>query len=367
MARAARQQVLAFRDWTLGRFRGSELEMSERSDLNRIRETAIDLVKSADSSAELDALETRYLGRKGELTALLRTIGSLPAEQRKDFGASVNRIKEELAEAIAVRREELLSREIDLALKREAVDVTLPGVFWRVGRPHILVEVLNKIKNIFIGLGYEIVDTPELEEYKYNFAALNYPPDHPALDEQMSFYLSDDRILRTHTTAYQHRIMENRRPPLRVCTMGKCYRVDAVDATHGHTFHQVDCFAVDRGISMADLKGTLYQFAVAMFGEGVNVRFRPDFFPFVEPGAEVAVTCTICRGGGCGVCKGTGWLELAGAGMIHPNVLEGAGIDSEEYTGFAFGFGVERMPMLMHGIPDLRLFMDNDLRFLRQL
>ena len=341
--------------------------MSGLSELDNLRLAALEQVRSAGSSAEIEEIETRYLGRKGELTQLLRKIGELPPEERREFGMAVNRVKEELVSAVAERLSELSAVEAGLAHEREAVDVTLPGRFWRTGRPHVLVETLNKIASIFIGLGYEIVDTPEIEDYKYNFEALNYPPDHPALDEQMSFYLSDERILRTHTTAYQHRVMENRKPPMRVCTMGKCYRVDAVDATHSHTFHQVDCFAVDRGITMADLKGTLYQFAVGMFGEGVNVRFRPDFFPFVEPGAEVAVTCTICAGSGCGVCKGTGWLELAGAGMIHPNVLEGAGIDSEEFTGFAFGFGIERFPMLMHGIPDLRLFMENDLRFLRQL
>lgn len=337
------------------------------SELDSIRLAAVERVNSAGSSADLEEIDTQYLGRKGELTQLLRKIAEQPPEQRREFGMSVNRLKEELAGLIAARLEELSSVEADAAYEREAVDVTMPGRFWRVGRPHVLVETLNRIRDIFIGLGYEIVDMPEVEEYRYNFEALNYPPDHPALDEQMSFYVTDERILRTHTTAYQHRAMETRKPPMRVCTTGKCYRVDAVDATHGHTFHQVDCFAIDHGISMADLKGTLYEFAVAMFGEGVNVRFRPDFFPFVEPGAEVAVTCAICGGSGCGVCKGTGWLELAGAGMIHPNVLKGVGIDPEEYTGFAFGFGVERMPMLMHGIPDLRLFMDNDLRFLRQL
>lgn len=341
--------------------------MSEQDKLNSLRSIALEQIEAADTSAELDSLETGYLGRKGELTLQLRKIGSLAPEQRKDFGQSVNDIKEELAGKIADRRLALASAETDARLAKEAVDVTLPGRFYKVGRPHILVETLNKIRDIFIGLGYEIVDTPEVEEYKFNFEALNYPPDHPAMDEQMSFYITDDRLLRTHTTAYQHRVMKNRKPPMRVCTLGKCYRVDAVDATHGHTFHQVDCFAIDKKITMADLKGTMHQFAVQMFGKDVGVRFRPDFFPFVEPGAEVAVTCAICDGKGCNVCKGTGWLELAGAGMIHPNVLAGAGIDPDEYSGFAFGFGIERMPMLMHSIPDLRLFMDNDIRFLRQM
>ncbi|MBQ7525871.1 MAG: phenylalanine--tRNA ligase subunit alpha, partial [Abditibacteriota bacterium] len=245
-------------------------------------------------------------------------------------------------------------------------DVTVPGRFYVPGTPHVLMETFDDIKKIFIGLGYEIFDSPEVEEYKYNFAALNYPEEHPAIDEQMSFYIDKEHLLRTHTTAYQHRVMLNRKPPMKVCTTGKCYRVDAVDATHGHTFHQVDCFAIDKGITFSDLKGTLLHFAKSMLGQHVETRFRPDFFPFVEPGAEVAVTCTICGGKGCNVCKGSGWLELGGAGMIHPNILRGAGIDPEVYSGFAFGFGIERIHMLLHNVNDLRMFMDNDLRFLRQ-
>jgi phenylalanyl-tRNA synthetase alpha chain len=341
--------------------------MSEQDDLNGLRTKALEEAGAARSLADLDSLDTEYLGRKGEITLQLRRIGSLAPEERKDFGQAVNRIKAELAEAIERRRGELSTTEVGAKLEKEAVDVTLPGRFYQIGGPHVLVETLRRIKEVFIGLGYEMFESPEVESYQYNFAALNYPPDHPALDEQMSFYITDECILRTHTTAYQHRVMEKRKPPMRVCTMGKCYRVDAVDATHSHTFHQVDCFTVDHGISMADLKGTLHQFAAEMFGGDVQVRFRPDFFPFVEPGAEVAVSCTICGGNGCGVCKGTGWMELAGAGMIHPNVLETAGIDSEEYTGFAFGFGIDRIPMVLYGIDDLRLFMDNDLRFLRQV
>lgn len=341
--------------------------MSESDNLEELGREALARVADAAKSSELDAIDTQYLGRKGALTLQLRKIGSLAPEQRKGFGQAVNDLKEEIQAAIQARREAIAGGETDAKLAGEALDVTMPGRFYQIGRPHILVRTLSRIKDIFIRLGYDIVESPEVESYHYNFEALNYPLDHPAIDEQMSFYVTEDRLLRTHTTAYQHRQMEKRKPPIMVCTMGKCYRVDAVDATHGHTFHQVDCFCVDRGITMADLKGTLYQFAVEMFGPDTNVRFRPDFFPFVEPGAEVAVTCSICTGKGCNVCKGSGWLELAGAGMIHPNVLEGAGIDSEEYTGFAFGFGIERMPMVQHGIDDLRLFLDNDLRFLRQL
>ena len=341
--------------------------MSEQDSLTDLREAALERVAAAESTADLDALETNYLGRKGQLTLQLRKIGSLPADQRKEFGQTVNRIKEELRARIEDRRQALVSGELTSKLAEEAIDITLPGRFYRVGRPHVLVETLERVKQIFIGLGYDIFESPEIESYKYNFETLNYPPEHPAMDEQMSFYLTDDRLLRTHTTPFQHRVMEKRKPPMRVCTLGKCYRYEAVDATHGHTFHQVDCFTVGHDITMADLKGTLHQFAVEMFGREVGVRFRPDFFPFVEPGAEIAITCVICDGKGCTVCKGTGWLELGGAGMIHPNVLEMANIDSEEFTGFAFGMGIERMPMLKHGIDDLRLFMENDLRFLRQL
>lgn len=341
--------------------------MSEQDNLEELGKSALARVAQAATSAQLDEIDTEYLGRKGELTLQLRKIGSLPADQRKDFGQAVNDLKVRITDAIEARKKTISGGEIDAKLAAEAVDITMPGRFYRIGRPHVLVQTLAKIKDIFIRLGYEIVESPEVESYHYNFEALNYPLDHPAIDEQMSFYINDERLLRTHTTAYQHRQMEKRKPPIMVCTMGKCYRVDAVDATHNHTFHQVDCFCVDRGITMADLKGTLYQFAVEMFGADTNIRFRPDFFPFVEPGAEVAVTCSICAGKGCNVCKGSGWLELAGAGMIHPNVLRGAGIDPEEYTGFAFGFGIDRMPMVQHGIDDMRLFMDNDLRFLRQL
>ena len=340
--------------------------MNELDHIKSIRRAASELIKSAKKSADLDAIETRFLGRKGELTLQLRKIGSMAKELKKDFGTAVNAAKSSLAEELASTKERLAAREAELRLKVEALDVTMPGRFYVPGTPHVLMETFDDIKKIFIGLGYEIFDSPEVEEYKYNFAALNYPEEHPAIDEQMSFYIDKEHLLRTHTTAYQHRVMLDRKPPMKVCTTGKCYRVDAVDATHGHTFHQVDCFAIDKGITFSDLKGTLLHFAKSMLGADVEARFRPDFFPFVEPGAEVAVTCTICKGKGCNVCKGSGWLELGGAGMIHPNILRGAGIDPEVYSGFAFGFGIERIHMLLHNVNDLRMFMDNDLRFLRQ-
>ncbi len=341
--------------------------MRKIDELKSLREKGLKQVSTAKSIAELDAIEIALLGRKGELTQSLRLIGSLPVEEKAEYGKAVNSIKVEIANAIENRKNELNSIEENAKIAAEAIDVTAPGRFYRVGHPHILVNTITRIKEIFIGLGYEFVESPEIEKYRYNFEALNYPEEHPALDEQMSFYIDDSTLLRTHTTAYQHRVMLNRKPPMRAAVIGKCYRSDAVDATHNHTFHQVDCFCIDKGISMSDLKGTIHQFAVEMFGKEVNVRFRPDFFPFVEPGAEFSVTCIICGGDGCSVCKRTGFLELGGAGMIHPNVLEGAGIDSEIFSGFAFGFGIERMPMLSNSINDIRLFMENDLRFLRQL
>lgn len=323
-------------------------------------------IATATSTAELSQVEIEYLGRKGKLTELLRRIGELPKEERPSFGQRANALRDSLTQKIADRRQVLETEERERRLREEAVDVTLPGRLYRIGRRHPLSTTVTRVKQIFIGMGFEVVEGPEVEQYLYNFDVLNYPEDHPAMDAQMSFYITDELLLRTQTTAIQGRVMESRLPPFRICTVGRCFRYDAMDATHSHTFHQVDCFMVDEGISMADLKGTLTQFSVEMFGSGTKVRFRPDYFPFVEPGAEWAITCFACKGSGCTLCKNSGWLELGGAGMIHPNILERFGIDSEKYTGFAFGMGIERMPMLQYGIDDLRLFLENDLRFLRQ-
>lgn len=330
-------------------------QMSELDSITRLQDEASSRIASAQSSRELGELETEYLGRKGRLTQLLRSIGGLPPEERPAFGGRVNEAKARLEAEIGERLRQIAAEEARRRLAAEALDVTMPGRFYRIGRPHVLVETMAEIKRIFIGLGYQIVESPEIESYHYNFESLNYPADHPAMDEQMSFYITDKYLLRTQTTAVQARVMEKQQPPLRICTLGKCYRYEAVDATHGHTFHQVDCFAVDEHITLGDLKGTLVQFCHEMFGPEVRVRFRPDFFPFVEPGAEVAISL-----------GGSGWMEIAGAGMIHPNVLERCGIDSEKYTGFAFGVGIDRIPMIKYGIDDLRLFMESDLRFLRQ-
>jgi phenylalanyl-tRNA synthetase alpha chain len=323
-------------------------------ELFQILKQAQEEVAHAASTAELSAIETQYLGSKGSLQAQLRAIATLPKEERPSFGARVNAAKQELTDRVQARRGELGAGEIEEKLKSEAVDISLPGRHFPFGRLHPLTQTANRIKEVLVGLEYEFVDGPELEEYAYNFEALNYPPDHPAFDEMMTFYVDDTHLLRTQTTALQGRMMSQRKPPFRFATIGRCFRYEAVDATHHHTFHQVDVFMVDEGISMADLKGTLKQFASSMFGGDVQVRFRPDFFPFVEPGVDYSIYW------------GDRWLELGGAGMIHPNILEHYGIDTERWSGFAFGLGIERTHMIQNGVNDLRLYLENDLRFLRQ-
>ncbi len=324
------------------------------AEVDELEERAKADVDMAASTAELAAVETRYLGSKGQLQALLRSIGTLPRDERPAFGARVNQAKERITQLIAERRQQLERAEVQQRLESERIDITLPGRPLPLGRLHPLTQTVRQVVDVLSGLGFQFVEGPELEDYAHNFQALNYPEDHPAFDEMMTFYVDDQRLLRTQTTALQGRVMQYQRPPFRIATTGRCFRYEAVDATHHHTFHQVDVFMVDEGISMADLKGTLRQFAGAMFGGDVRVRFRPDFFPFVEPGVDYAIFWR------------DRWLELGGAGMIHPNILEAYGIDSERWTGFAFGLGIERIHMIQHGVNDLRLYLENDLRFLSQ-
>lgn len=323
--------------------------------LDSLIKQAQEEIRAAGSSAALTQIEVKYLGSKGSLQAALRQIGTLPKEERAAYGARVNSAKQMLTALLADRGEELARIEIEERLRAEVIDVTMPaGRLSIAGRRHPLTATMARLKQTLIGMGFEFVEGPELEDYAYNFDALNYPEDHPAFDEQMTFYVDDTRLLRTQTTSLQGRVMERRKPPFRIATTGRCFRYEAVDATHHHTFHQVDVFMVDEGISMANLKGTLRQFASEMFGGEVQVRFRPDFFPFVEPGVDYSI-----------FWQGR-WLELGGAGLIHPNILERYGIDSERYSGFAFGLGVERIHMVRYGVEDLRLYLENDLRFLRQ-
>ena len=327
--------------------------MTPLEQLGQVAAEAKDALAAAATVAELDTVETQFLGRKGQLTGLLRLVGSLPPEEKPQFGAAVNARKDDLTALLTEKKSELSVGERSLRLAADAVDVTLPGKLHPLGTQHPITRQMQAVKDALIGMGYQFNDWPDIEDYHYNFETLNYPPDHPAFDEQMSFYVDKTHLLRTQTTAFQAHVMERQKPPIRAATIGKCYRYEAVDATHSHTFHQVDLLAVDEGLTLADLKGTFAHLVRLLFGD-VEIRFRPDFFPFVEPGVEVAVKW------------GDGWLELGGAGMVHPNILNAMGIDSERYTGFAWGLGIDRMPMAKYGIDDIRLFTENDLRFLRQ-
>jgi len=320
---------------------------------------ALVAIASAKSTAELRELEIRFLGKTGLITGLTRQIGSLPTpEEKKAFGAEVNAAKNRVQGAIDEHGIGLKHGERAEQFECERIDVTMPAATLRIGCEHVLQQAANGIKKVLGGMGFQYMESPELELVKYNFDALNYPPDHPAMDDQDTFYVDDEVVLRTQTTALQGRVFEKMKPPLRVFTVGRNYRNEAVDRTHNHTFHQVDAFMVDEGISMAHLKGTLGAFARAMFGEEVKVRFRPDFFPFVEPGVDYSISTPKLFNGR--------WVELGGAGLIHPNILENYGIDAKRFSGFAFGLGVERIPMMAHGVDDLRLFLENDLRFLEQ-
>lgn len=328
------------------------------SVIANLESEALAAVQAAQTTAELRQLELRFLGKSGEYTGLLRQIGSLPAEERPTFGQQVNEAKARLQAKIDERIEALKGGERAAQFEAERIDVTMPGRPVVSGVEHVLQQTMNRIKTVFSGLGFEYVEAPDLEEFRYNFDVLNYPPDHPAMDDQDTFYIDDAHLLRTQSTAFQGRVFETKKPPFRAFTIGRCYRNEAVDRTHSHTFHQVDCFMVDEGISMAHLKATLGLFARAMFGDDVKVRFRPDFFPFVEPGVDYAISTPKLFNGR--------WVELGGAGLIHPNILENFGIDTERYSGFAFGLGIERIPMMAYGVDDLRNFLENDLRFLRQ-
>jgi phenylalanyl-tRNA synthetase alpha chain len=313
----------------------------------------------------------RYLGRKGALTSILRGLGSVPIDDRRSAGAIANEIKAVLQASLQRKEDSLKEKELVAVLQQSRIDVSLPGYPISAGRLHPTTQTLREICDIFVSMGFQIVEGPEVEWDYYNFEALNIPKDHPARDMWATFWIdteSDEksRLLRTHTSPMQIRLMETTRPPIRALMPGKVYRYEATDATHESMFYQVEGLAVDQGITMSDLKGTLFEFARRLFGEGRKARFRCDYFPFVEPGVEMAIDCFMCQGAGCRLCSNTGWIEILGAGMVHPDVLRRVNYDPEVYTGFAFGMGVERIPMLRYGIDDIRLFYGNDLRFLRQ-
>lgn len=322
-------------------------------------------VEQAADLAQLDAVRVRYLGKKGLLTDHLKALGALPAEERRVAGQAINEAKDRLQGALDGRRAVLETEALQARLAAERIDVTLPGRGGRPGGLHPLTRTLERIERIFAQAGFEVAEGPEIEDDWHNFGALNIPAHHPARAMHDTFYFDAHTVLRTHTSPVQIRVMERQAPPVRVIAPGRVYRCDS-DVTHSPMFHQVEGLMVDEGVSFADLKGTLDDFLKTFFETDLPVRFRPSYFPFTEPSAEVDIGCVICGGKGCRVCKNSGWLEVLGCGMVHPNVFAAVGVDSERYTGYAFGMGVERLAMLRYGVNDLRLFFDNDLRFLRQ-
>jgi len=335
--------------------------------LNKIKTQAVSNLETVHSTTELEALQVRMLGKKGELTALLKSLGKLPQEERPAMGAAINEARKILQEQIDLRAQELKLKERDEALKREALDVTEPRKLPKIGTAHPITLIMNEMIECFTGMGFEVLQGPEVELDYYNFELMNIPKNHPARDAQDTLYIDDNIVLRTHTSPMQARVMLTRKPPIRIVCPGRVYRADELDATHTPVFHQMEGLVVDEHISMADLRGTLSAFAKHIYGPDVNIGFRPSFFPFTEPSAEVDLTCPSCGGTGCKVCKGTGWVEILGSGMVNPKVLEMCGIDSHKYSGFAFGVGLERLAMRRYGIADMRLLYENDARLLGQL
>lgn len=336
-----------------------------KQQIEAIREAAAKALSEANVRQELENLRVQYLGKKGELTAILKQMGKLSAEERPVIGQLANEVRTYLEEKITERAEQIKAKELEARLVSEKLDVTMPGKKEEIGSLHPLNTVLEGLIDLFRSMGFDIADGPEVETDYYNFEALNVPKDHPARDMQDTFYISDNVLLRTQTSGMQIRTMEKHKPPIRVLCPGRTYRVDE-DSTHSPMFHQIEGLVVDKGITMCHLKGILEQFAHEIYGPETKVRFRPSFFPFTEPSVEVDVSCFSCGGTGCRICKGTGWIEILGAGMVHPHVLAGCGIDPEVYSGFAFGIGLERLTMTRHKINDIRLLFENDVRFLEQ-
>lgn len=320
----------------------------------------------ARSSADVESLKVKYLGKKGPIQDLMKFLKEVAPEERPLVGKWINELKSKISEKLEAYQAELIQKEESKRLIEEKIDVTLPGRRHFSGKKHPLTQGLDEAIDILIGMGFSVQYGPDIETDYYNFEALNFPPDHPARDMQDTFYISPNYLLRTHTSNIQVRIMESQRPPIRIITPGKAYRNEAVSARSHVFFHQIDAFYLDKGVTFADLMATLDQFLKKLFSPTVSTRYRPSYFPFVEPGIEVDVSCMACEGKGCHLCKHTGWLEVAGAGMVHPEVLKNGGIDPEVYSGFAWGFGLERLVMLKYGIPDIRLFTENDQRFLSQ-
>jgi len=337
-----------------------------KEQLQSIADEALSMLDKVQDMKSLEEIRVMFLGKKGKLTAILKGMGTLSAEERPVIGQMANDVRNRLEEAVQNAKTKLIRKEREEKISREVIDVTMPGTFIPRGRKHPLTLVLDEIKEVFLGMGYEIAEGPEVELDYYNFEALNTPKNHPARDAQDTFYINENVVLRTQTSSVQARVMEKKRPPIKIICPGRVYRSDQVDATHSPIFHQVEGLVVDKGVTMGDLIGTLQVFARNLFGEDTNIRLRPHYFPFTEPSAEVDVSCWECGGKGCRICKNEGWIEILGAGMVHPYVLEVCDIDPAVYSGFAFGLGVERTAMARFNINDMRLLYENDIRFLKQ-
>ena len=337
-----------------------------KAKLEEIRAASAKAVQNINDRIQLERFRVDFLGKKGKLTEVLRGMGKLSAEERPAIGQLANEVRCFIEDEIAALSKKLEEAELAARLRAETIDVTMPGKVRPIGKRHPLTIVLDELKDIFIGMGFQISEGPEIEKDYYNFEALNIPKDHPARDTQDTFYITENVLLRTQTSPVQIRTMENQKPPIRIIAPGRVFRSDALDATHSPLFHQIEGLVVDKGITMADLKGTLEVFCKKLYGEDIQVRFRPHHFPFTEPSAEMDVSCPACHGKGCRVCKGEGWVEILGAGMVHPKVLQICNIDPEVYSGFAFGIGLERIVMRRFDLDDIRLFFENDLRFLKQ-
>lgn len=334
--------------------------------LRELQENAKNEILSLDSWESLEKVRVKYLGKKGELTEVLRGMGNLSSEERPKIGKIANEVREVIETLLEEAKTTVKKRMLDQQLFEETIDITMPGKKVEIGKKHPLTQSLDVLKDIFIGMGFKIAEGPEVETVYYNFDALNAPANHPSRDMSDTFYIDKDILLRTQTSPVQVRVMERIKPPIRIISPGRCFRNDTPDATHSPMFHQLEGLVVDKGITLADLKGTLEVFAKEFLGSHTEIKFRPHYFPFTEPSAEVDASCFKCGGRGCNFCKGSGWIELLGAGMVHPNVLRNCGIDPEIYSGFAFGMGIDRLTMLKYGIDDIRLFFENDMRFLKQ-
>jgi len=337
----------------------------ENTDLQQIVEQASQEIAAAENEHQLNLLKSKYLGKKSTLNGMMKKIGTLPPEQRPEFGQKVNKAKKRVEKLLEGKAEKVKEAAYRKAVTQEAIDLTMPGRKTNFGSLHPITKVWRELEDIFMSLGFEVAEGNDIEDEFHNFDALNTPPDHPARELSDTFYIKDDVLLRTQTSTVQIRVMQSHKPPMRFISPGRCYRNDN-DASHSPAFHQVEALVVDEGITFADLRDILNIFVKKMFGPHIESRIRPHFFPFTEPSAEIDIVCVNCRGKGCHICKNSGWLEMGGAGMVDPNVFDQLGIDSEKYTGYAFGLGIDRIAMLKYNIPDMRLLFENDIRFLQQ-